>query len=70
MQELALITNEADESKLQQHNSTLTPFQSPPPTPTKGCVFCKNNCYHSTFYKSHVLKVSVFVFLLNISTPQ
>ncbi|CAL4069010.1 unnamed protein product, partial [Meganyctiphanes norvegica] len=28
-----------------------------PQTPEiKGCVFCKNNGYHGTFYKSHMLK--------------
>lgn len=35
--------------------------------PNKGCVFCKNNNYHSTFYRSHALKVPVNVLVTIIS---
>uniref|UniRef100_A0A0N7ZCV9 Nanos-type domain-containing protein n=1 Tax=Scylla olivacea TaxID=85551 RepID=A0A0N7ZCV9_SCYOL len=63
MQELSFLTDARGMGNLSYNNSALPthPSQKPAtatslPFSTKGCVFCKNNNYHSTFYKSHVLK--------------
>ncbi|XP_071537705.1 uncharacterized protein [Panulirus ornatus] len=61
MQELSVVSAARDAGHLpysgnmlqtypHQKTSTITPGS------VKGCVFCKNNNYHSTFYKSHILK--------------
>ncbi|XP_050726054.1 uncharacterized protein LOC127003418 [Eriocheir sinensis] len=59
MQELSLLTGGKDMGNLSY--SSTHPCHKPSPAyqsslASKGCVFCKNNNYHSTFYKSHVLK--------------
>ncbi|KAG7170670.1 uncharacterized protein LOC121864194 [Homarus americanus] len=63
MQELALVSGARDVAHLSYNGNMLnsytppkSPVMSPANSPTKGCVFCKNNNYHSTFYKSHTLK--------------
>lgn len=63
MQELSFLTDARGMGNLSYGNSALPKYPSQKPTPpisvpmsNKGCVFCKNNNYHSTFYKSHVLK--------------
>nr|XP_045624894.1 uncharacterized protein LOC123774564 isoform X2 [Procambarus clarkii] len=63
MQELSMIVGATDAGHLLQDGSMLhaytqqkTPVMTPVTTTSKGCVFCKNNNYHSTFYKSHSLK--------------
>ena len=39
------------------YNSSVLSISSPM---NKSCVFCKNNSYHTTFYRSHKLKVNIF----------
>ncbi|XP_018018779.1 uncharacterized protein LOC108675289 [Hyalella azteca] len=58
MQELAVVQNiEVPAMQLRSPPAKPSaPVTDVNDSPNKGCVFCKNNGYHSTFYKAHSLK--------------
>ncbi|KAK4300046.1 hypothetical protein Pmani_027724 [Petrolisthes manimaculis] len=58
MQELSLLSTARDPNNEMPSGNIRSPLGQPnvQASIARGCVFCKNNNYHATFYKSHTLK--------------